>query len=212
MILDTMREKIKNLPPPGQCVIGGGLAVLIFLGLTFRLCAPLWAQRAAVLAQYRQEQARLDQVERFVLAHPDSEVYVRDAAAQAARTDTMLPDAPDVSSFTVLVADMAQRSGVHLSAIKPQSPQLQQGFSRLPVDLTVRGNYQGLLSFLQGLQDLPRYTTIAHVDIHAPSPGAPQLEAKILAEIYTIAPPAETQPGVPAAAPPRVPPSMPLRR
>ena len=207
-----MREKINRLPLPAQYVMGGSLTALIFLGAIFSLYAPLWAQRTAVLAQCRQEQARLAQIEKFVLAHPDGDAYVHDVAAQAVLTDTMLPDAPEVPAFMAQAAATAQKNGLRLSAIKPQAAQAQQGFAKLPVEMTVQGSYHGLLGFLLGLQDLPRYTAVTHLDVHAPRPGTPQLEAKIVVEIYTTAVPADNQPGTAAVPSPPAAPPLPLRR
>lgn len=211
MVANVLREKINKLPLPLQYAVGGSLALLLFLGLNFRLCMPLWTERAAVLARYQQERARLAQVEQFVKSHPDGETYVREVAAQTARADALLPDAAAMPSFLASVEATAHKSGVHLAAIKPQTPQPQQGYSRLPVEITVQGSYGDILGLLSGLQDLPRYTTVTRLEIHAPRLGASQLEAKIMAEIYATAPQAENQPGIAAPPSPPLPPPMPPR-
>lgn len=205
--------RVKGWPRSLQAAVGAVLAVVVFCGAVAWLCAPLWAERAAVLARYQQEKARLDKIERFVLAHPEGEAYVQEVAAQAALTDTLLPDTPAWPAFMTMLAQEAQKDGVRLVEIKPQSPQPQPaGYTALPVDITVEGDYYAVLTFLQGLQDLPRYTTISRLDIRAPRPVNPRLEGKIRVEIYQAGQASAVgQAGQPAAAPPRppTPPPMP---
>lgn len=187
-----------KLPIKQQLGLFSVSIVLIAYLLYIFILEPQWTHIDELKKQYQVEEQKVKVIETFALAHPDMDGYLFELDNKIIAVDKLLPDTPEVSSFVLQVEQLAQESGVELSYIKPGKVDNKQGYREIAVELSIKGTFPGMMSFLHKTEGGSRFITIGTISTQI---GAKGLESKMLAKIYShgvAAAPAAT----PAPTPP----------
>lgn len=177
-----MKFAIESLQPRqkiGLCIIG---ALITFILFYLVVLAPQKNRIAQLQNELQVERARIDTIENFVIAHPNSDKYLNELDQKIFQIDKMMPNQPELSEFLSLLDHTMQSSGVQLAQIKPAIAINKNGYIEIPVDILIKGNYYQTLNFLTQLEDLPRFVTVTNI---ATQSKQRTLETKISAIIYS---------------------------
>jgi Tfp pilus assembly protein PilO len=159
-----------------------------------------------------QAEASLASDQNAAAAQPKVKINVADLF----RVAKALPDGSDMAEIMVELVATADASGVKFESIQPSDAVAFTGYSAVPINLTVQGNYYDLIDFLYRLRGLVtvkegvldatgRLYSIDSIDIHqAPGEEFPKIEAAltISAYAYGAAPAPTGTPGAPASTAP----------
>lgn len=130
------------------------LALLLIYVLV--LAPYLDAYRAAALAERAAAEtscARVDAYQRLLL---DDTRALEKLEARQARVADALPEERGQGAFIRTVERLAQRSGVTIESISPRENDTRMGTFVYPMEFRFHGQYFDVLSFLHGVQELPR--------------------------------------------------------
>ncbi len=146
------------------------LAVCLLLGVVWYFA--LWepqsgnlkkahAARAAALGQVNTLQDQVYGLEALVRQIPYDQ-------KEMATLKTALPDNPDLADVLNQLKKVADSTGVTLTSVTPSAPGGTANASGPPsitLELSISGTYQQTVAFLEGLDALPRATTIRNLSI-----------------------------------------------
>ncbi len=128
-----------------------------------------FAEKQAIannLNEYRRERDLLDQ-------------RLRDALAE-------LPDDKRIDELLQSLQDRAVKSGLEIQTIEPQA-QVNEGFyARIPIPMTVEGDYHEVATFLDAIGRLQRIVNVNNLTFESPRDlnGRVVLKAKFLATTF----------------------------
>lgn len=164
-----------------------GLGVLVALAIAWLshllVCRPLGARTAACLEQT----AELETVIRREAPIRAERARLREdlaaARQQAVLLRTRIPDKPQEADFLADVSRLAHEVGLQIQDYRPGVPVSGPSYAVLQVDLICSGSYRSICSFLDQLSKLPRYSTMARLQIDADG-KSPEYSAKISVILY----------------------------
>ena len=118
------------------------------------------------LNQFRREKELLEQ-------------QLREALAE-------LPEEKRVDELLVLFQDRAQKSGLEIGTIEPQAPVRDRFYARLPIPMTVTGNFHEIATFFDSLGRMRRIVNVNDIVLDSPKDvnGKVVLSAKFLATAF----------------------------
>jgi Tfp pilus assembly protein PilO len=94
-----------------------------------------------------------------------------------------IPSEPQEAVFLAQVSQAADTVELQIKDYRPGVISPGKTWSTLRVELTCEGSYLGICTFLDSLQDLPRYSTVARLEID-PGTTAEHYLAKLCLELY----------------------------
>lgn len=124
------------------------------------------------LNQFRREKELLEQ-------------QLRDALAE-------LPEDKKIDELLQLLQDRAQRSGLEILTIEPQSVVSEKFYAKIPIPMTVTGNFHEIATFFDALGRMRRIVNITDIQLGSPKDvnGKVILNAKFLATTFMFVDPA----------------------
>jgi type IV pilus assembly protein PilO len=79
-----------------------------------------------------------------------------------------LPDEKRIDELLQLFQDRAQKAGLEISTIEPAN-EVQEGFyAKIPIPVTVSGNFHEIATFFDALGRLRRIVNISNIDMESP--------------------------------------------
>ena len=81
---------------------------------------------------------------------------------------TELPETKDIDDLLAQLNDVGKKSGLEISQVTPGPEQPAQFFSRIPVRMTVTGNYHEIAVFLQEVSHLRRIVNVSDIKLGGP--------------------------------------------
>lgn len=112
------------------------------------------------------ESARVAEVERFILAHPDYLQYLADLDAELVRVDTLLPDKANMGEAVAFLEDTSKATGVVFGSFATEQSVYKNGWTETGVVFKILGNFNDLLEFAYRLDDGPRFMAVRAVEFN----------------------------------------------
>ena len=135
------------------------------------------------LNQFRREKELLEQ-------------QLREALAE-------LPEDKNIEDLLQLFQDRALKAGLKIESIEPRAPVTERFYARLPIPMTVKGNYHEIATFFDALGRMRRIVNVSDVVLDSPKDvnGKVILSGKFLVTAFMFVEPAAAKgpPGSPGA-------------
>ncbi|HSB18807.1 MAG TPA: type 4a pilus biogenesis protein PilO [Anaeromyxobacteraceae bacterium] len=116
-----------------------------------------------------------------------------------------LPEEKKVDELLQLFQDRATKAGLEISTIEPQAPVTEGFYARLPIPMTVTGNFHEIATFFDSLGRLRRIVNVNNITLDSPKDvgGKVILNGKFLVTAFMFVEPKAKagppgQPGRPA--------------
>jgi type IV pilus assembly protein PilO len=112
-----------------------------------------------------------------------------------------LPEEKKVDELLQLFQDRATKAGLEISTIEPQAPVSEGFYARIPIPMTVAGNFHEVATFFDSLGRLRRIVNVNNISLDQPKDvsGKVVLTAKFLVTAFMFVDPKQQQKGKPAA-------------
>lgn len=155
-------------------VIGWCFYLMMFL--------PQQQEQAVLAAKCNVERQRIQVIETYLLAHPNAEEYATELTTNQEYLGRTLPNNGEIRTFLLQLEQSAQESNVQLAHVKPAPPVSKNGYSELPLDITIKGDFFQTLNYLKRLENGARLATISKLSITVQNNV---LESKMIVTIYS---------------------------
>jgi type IV pilus assembly protein PilO len=197
--------------PLGAKIAVVAVAVVVVTALNYFVVGMnLGASVADVEARIRsaqQEQVRLDReyIEKTAIANNLNqfrrekellEQQLREALAE-------LPEEKNIPDLLQVFQDRAIKAGLKIDSIEPKPPAAERFYARIPIPMTVKGNYHEIATFFDSLSRMRRIVNVSEVSLAEPRDvgGKVVLTGKFLVTAFMFVDPSKPAGG--AARSPR---------
>jgi type IV pilus assembly protein PilO len=111
-----------------------------------------------------------------------------------------LPEEKKVDELLQLFQDRATKAGLEIATIEPQAPVSEGFYARLPIPMTVTGNFHEVATFFDSLGRLRRIVNVNNIVLDTPKDvgGKVILSGKFLVTAFMFVEPKQAKPGEPA--------------
>ncbi len=192
--MEKLIERIARTPLGAKIAIVAGVAVLVtvvnYLALGMPTFGASISDLEAKLRKAQVEQKRLDQdyIEKTAIAN-DLNRFRREKELLEQRLQEALAELPEDKKLDELLAlfqDRATKSGVEILTIEPQAQASEGFYARIPIPMSVQGNYHEVATFLDALGRLRRIVNVTNLALDQPKSqsGRVMLTSKFLATTF----------------------------
>jgi type IV pilus assembly protein PilO len=97
-----------------------------------------------------------------------------------------LPEEKNIDELLGLFQDRAQKAGLEISTITPDAEKSEGFYARIPIPMTVTGNYHEIATFFDSLGRLRRIVNVSDISMTAPKDlaGKMVVDAKFMVTTY----------------------------
>ena len=216
--MDKLIERMIKAPLGAKIgVVAGVVALLVVLnyfvvGLNL---GPSISETEEKIRRAQQQQAKLDKeyIEKTAIANNLNqfrrekellEQQLREALAE-------LPEEKNIEDLLQLFQDRALKAGLKIGSIEPKAPTTERFYAKIPIPMTVTGNYHEIATFFDSLGRMRRIVNVSDVVLSDPKDvgGKVMLSGKFLVTAFMFvdpskaAPAGPVKPGAPAPRSPK---------
>jgi len=164
---------------------------IIMIGYLFYLLLlqAQWIRLSELTTEYNRKKQQVADIETFVLAHPNQELYLLELSRNLAILNNALPDHLDSSGFLVKIEQLSQECNVQFHHFKPIKIVNKENYQVFEFEFEVTGNFIENLNFINKLEKQVRFITINVISIQL---HQNTLISKLSAKIYSYGLPASS--------------------
>jgi type IV pilus assembly protein PilO len=171
--MDELINRLLKAPPLYRW---GGLAlavILVTLGNFLLFVNPVESSIAAQQGRQRALDAQLQEKSEIAqnLNERRREMDVLQQKLDEALSE--LPEQADVDELLAQLNDVGRKSGLEIATVEPTAEQPAQIYVKIPIRMSVTGNYNEVAIFLQEVANMRRIVNVNNIRL-----GAPQVRAE----------------------------------
>jgi type IV pilus assembly protein PilO len=167
-----------------------GVTAINYFAIGVPTLSPSISEMETKIASAETQQKRLDQdyIEKNAIANNLNqfrrEKELLDQRLQEALSE--LPDDKKLDELLQLFQDRATKAGLEIQTIEPQGQVVEGFYARIPIPMTIQGNYHEIATFLDALGRLRRIVNVNNIALEQPRDqnGKVVLGAKFLATTF----------------------------
>jgi type IV pilus assembly protein PilO len=137
------------------------------------------AEQARLERDFTEKQAIANDLNRFRKEKELLEQRLGEALAE-------LPEEKNIDELLQLFQDRAQKAGLEIATITPEPEKAEGFYARIPIPMTVAGNYHEIATFFDSLGRLRRIVNVSDISLSAPKDVSGKLvvDAKFLVTTF----------------------------
>jgi type IV pilus assembly protein PilO len=181
--MEKLLERVLKAPLGAKLGVLAGVVVLLTVLNYFVVGVNMGASIRDVEAKIRnaaKQQQQLDKeyIEKTAIANNLNqfrrekellEQQLREALAE-------LPEDKNIEDLLQLFQDRALKAGLKIESIEPKAPSAERFYARIPIPMTVKGNYHEIATFFDALGRMRRIVNVSDVALD----GAKDVNGKII--------------------------------
>ncbi len=137
------------------------------------------AEQARLERDYTEKQAIANDLNRFRKEKELLEQRLAEALAE-------LPEEKNIDELLQLFQDRAQKAGLEISTITPEAEKSEGFYARIPIPMTVTGNFHEIATFFDSLGRLRRIVNVSDISMSTPKDVAGKMvvDAKFMVTTF----------------------------
>lgn len=167
-----MEQLLDRLSKASPQVRWGGLAGVVVLITVLNFFLLVQPVESAISAQVNtQNQLNIQLAEKQEIAQNLNERRREmDVLEQRlAEALTQLPERKDVEELLAQLNDIGKKSGLEIATVEPQKEVPASFYSRIPIKMSVTGNYHEIAMFMQEVSNMRRIVNVNGIRMTAPT-------------------------------------------
>ena len=191
--MEQLIERIAKAPVGLKIGVLAGALVLVTALTYFVFSLPFGPSISEVEVRIKRaetEQARLERdfTEKQAIANDLNRFRKEKELLEQRLAEALseLPEEKNIDELLQLFQDRAQKAGLEISTITPE-PEKSEGFyARIPIPMTVSGNFHEIATFFDSLGRLRRIVNVSEISMSAPKDvgGKMVVDAKFLVTTF----------------------------
>ncbi len=198
--MEKLIERMVKAPLGAKVGVVGGLIIAITVLNYFAIGMSFGDSISATEDKIRrthQQQAQLDKeyIEKTAIANNLNqfrrekellEQQLREALAE-------LPEEKNIEDLLQLFQDRAIKAGLKIGSIEPKAPTTERFYAKIPIPMTVTGNYHEIATFFDSLGRMRRIVNVSEVSLDQPKDvnGKVVLNGKFLVTAFMFVDPSK---------------------
>lgn len=169
--MDKYLDQFAKAPPATKF---GGLAIAVILMTVanfFMAVSPTEDSIKIEIAQRRTLDLELAEKSEIAQNLNDRRREMDVLEQKLAEALTELPEKKDIEELLAQINDIGKKSGLEISSVTPDKEFVGGGefFARIPLKMTVSGNYHEIALFLQEMANMRRIVNVNNIKLDAPA-------------------------------------------
>lgn len=160
-----------KMAPRTQLILVAVGIIVVLAVLAGVLVVPQFGRLSSTEAQIATKEAEIDQAQALLEARQAAKENAAGTDAALLELGASVPENPDLPSLIIELQDVAYSSNVMLMSVAPSDILPMGGYSALPIDLEVKGEWTDCVDFLQRLHELQRQVRLVEVSTNVRGPG-----------------------------------------
>ena len=191
--MEQLIERIAKAPLGLKVGVVAGALVLVTALSYFVFSLPFGPSISEIEVRIKRaeaEQVRLERdfTEKQAIAN-DLNRFRKEKELLEQRLDEALAELPEEKNIDELLGlfqDRAQKAGLEISTITPEAEKSEGFYARIPIPMTVTGNYHEIATFFDSLGRLKRIVNVSDISMSAPKDlaGKMVVDAKFMVTTY----------------------------
>lgn len=167
--MEQLIDNIVKAPLPAKA---GGIAaaILVITGITFFFfvspAEDTIEQQRSQISSLEQQLAEKQEIAQN-LNERRREMEVLEQKLAEARTE--LPDTLDMDDLLAQLNDEGKKAGLVISSVEPGGEAPAQFFAKVPIRMSVHGNYHEIAMFMQEVSQMRRIVNVSDIQLGTPS-------------------------------------------
>lgn len=166
--MEQLIDRINKLAAPAKAGIIAGIVLLLTAGTYFLVISDL----EVTLEQLKSEQESKDRTlaeKQLIADNLNDKRKEMDALEQKLQEAlTQLPEKKDIEELLSQLSDVGKKSGLEIARVTPSSEASEGFYSRIPISMSVSGNYNEIAMFLQEIANLRRIVNVSDLKLTTP--------------------------------------------
>ncbi|HEY0882580.1 MAG TPA: type 4a pilus biogenesis protein PilO [Archangium sp.] len=166
--MEQLIDRINKLAAPAKAGIIAGIVLLLTAGTYFLVISDL----EVTLEQLKSEQEAKDRMlaeKQLIADNLNDKRKEMDALEQKLQEAlTQLPEKKDIEELLSQLSDVGKKSGLEIARVTPASEASEGFYSRIPISMSVSGNYNEIAMFLQEIANLRRIVNVSDLKLTTP--------------------------------------------
>lgn len=170
--MDQILDKFNKSPLPVK--VGGILAVIAVMTAVnyFVVIDPIEAQIQDRIGQIHRLDQTLTEKSDIAQNLTERRKELDQLEQQLQEALSELPERKDIDELLAQLNDIGRKAGLEISSLEPKAESPQGFFARIPISMSVSGNYHEIAMFLQEVSNLRRIVNVAGINL-VPQSGSP---------------------------------------
>jgi type IV pilus assembly protein PilO len=196
--MEKFIERVAKAPLGAKIGVVAGALLLVTALNYFVFSLPFGDSITDIKAKMKQvtvEQEKLDRdfIEKTAIAN-DLNRFRKEKERleqQLEEAKAELPEQKNIDELLQLFQDRAQKAGLEINTIEPQAERAEGFFARVPIPMTVTGNFHEIATFFDALGRLRRIVNVSDISLDTPKEvkGKVVMSAKFLVTTFMIVDP-----------------------
>lgn len=157
-----------RLPVPARFGIGGGLLLLVGVAYYVVFYSEVSAKISAAESRETQLHTQLSEARKAEFAYQKDIAELTSRQQHQRELNKVLPTTSEYPAFLSAVQNVANVSGVSLTAWSPSSEVPEKFYARIPMKIEVAGRYHQIAKFFYGVGQLDRIINIENISLTDP--------------------------------------------
>lgn len=174
--MEKLIERIAKAPLGLRIGVVAGVAVVVTALNYFAIGLPTFGRS---ISDYEQRIARVDREQKKLNDDLIDKTSIANNLNQFRREKELLeqrlaealselPEDKKVDELLQLFQDRATKAGLEIATIEPQAPVTEGFYARLPIPMTVTGNFHEIATFFDSLSRLRRIVNVNNITLDSP--------------------------------------------
>jgi len=164
----SLTDRIALAPKPLFVVIGAALALVMYLQTGGGAAGNYDSQIAIAKAELNKKNDLLKKTKDRIGQRTQFEDEMNLVSQTFRQALDYLPTKADTQDLYKKIYSEARAAGVEMSGFKPREPVAKDFYDEIPMEISVRGTYAQLTSFLGNVSKIPRIINIKNVELRNP--------------------------------------------
>lgn len=156
--------------PPGQKIVILAVGVILLVAGYY---SAIYGPRDAEIVKLKEnvEATRSDKMvkQQKVTNLPKLQGELKELEARLKEAIEQLPNKKEVAELLRAISTKAQESGLQILLFRPRAENFQDFYAEVPVDITVKGNFQNAVGFFDDVGRLHRLINIDNIGFKNPT-------------------------------------------
>lgn len=172
-------SSLARLPLLAKFGIGAGLLVLVAVAYFVVFYGDIASSIKAAEGQERQLREDLAEARKLEFAYQKDLQELTDRQQRQRELEKILPATTEYPSFLSSLQNVANVTGVSLSAWTPQQESPEKFYARVPMKLELAGRYHQIAKFFYGVGQLDRIINMENISILDPKQEGEEYRVKV---------------------------------
>lgn len=182
------QSSLSKLPLAAKVGVGAALALLVLVGYYVVFYGDIESSIKAAQGQERQLRADLAEARKNEFAYQKDLAELNDREQRQRAFEKILPANTEYPAFLSSLQNVANTTGVSLSAWTPEDEAPEQFYARVPMKLELSGRYHQIAKFFYGVGQLDRIINMENISITEPKREGDDIvvKAEVLATAFRM--------------------------